>query len=260
MPEALAGDIIALVGLRESITGDTLCDGQHPILLEPIHFAEAVVSQSIEPESSADKDKLIDTLNALKREDPTFTWGVNKDTGETMMNGMGVLHLEIKKHRMERDFNLKVKVRQPRVSYRETVWRAARVVGEGDARAGHVEPVRQGEPLELEPDEGEQAIVIAQSTAGGRSCRFEFVAGGRAAAASVEPLQSGEVGFPVIKVRATLLDGPEWTRQIVQRKRPRGGRRADAVNRAMQGQHRILLPEPVMRLEVTVPEEYLGSR
>src|SRR5262249_8643171 len=93
--EAPAGDIVALVGLRESITGDTLCEVQHPILLEPIHFAEAVVSQSIEPQSSADKDKLVATLDALKREDPTFDWKVSTETGETMMSGMGVLHLEI---------------------------------------------------------------------------------------------------------------------------------------------------------------------
>ena len=108
---------MALIGLRDSITGDTLCDAQQPILLERIHFAEAVVSRSIEPESSGDKQKLIDTLNILKREDPTFDWRVDAETGQTLMNGMGLLHLEIKQHRMERDFKLKVKVRKPRVSF-----------------------------------------------------------------------------------------------------------------------------------------------
>src|SRR5205807_2816139 len=90
LPEAYAGDIVALIGLQDSITGDTLCETQHPILLEPIRFAEAVVSRSIEPESSADKQKLIDTLNSLKREDPTFDWRVDPETGQTLMSGMGM--------------------------------------------------------------------------------------------------------------------------------------------------------------------------
>src|SRR5262249_15574707 len=102
--EAYAGDIVAIIGMREAITGDTICDAQHPILLEAIQFAQGVVSQSIEPESSADKLKLTDTLNQLKREDPTFDWKVDPETGLTLMTGMGVLHLEVKKNRMERDF------------------------------------------------------------------------------------------------------------------------------------------------------------
>src|SRR5207244_3616324 len=101
--------------------GDTLCETQHPILLEPIQLADAVVSRSIEPETSADKQKLLDTLNLLKREDPTFDWRVDSETGQTLMSGMGVLHLEIKQHRLERDFRLKVRVGKPYVSYRETI-------------------------------------------------------------------------------------------------------------------------------------------
>src|SRR5439155_3156163 len=119
-----------------AITGDTLCETAHPILLERIVFAQAVVSRSIEPESSADKQKLIDTLNLLKKEDPTFTWGVDKDTGQTLMNGMGMLHLEIKQHRMERDFRLKVRVGTPRVSYRETLRSPVTAEGEFIKHAG----------------------------------------------------------------------------------------------------------------------------
>src|SRR5262249_49746356 len=96
LTEAYAGDIVALVNLKESITGDTLCEQQNPLLLERITFAQTVVSRSIEPESTADKQKLIDTLNLLKKEDPTFTWQVDKETGQTLMSGMGMLHLEIK--------------------------------------------------------------------------------------------------------------------------------------------------------------------
>ena len=121
LSEAPAGDIVAIIGPKESITGDTLCDPQHPIVLEQIQFAEAVVSMSIEPESSADKDKLESALGRLKREDPTFTWRVDADTGQSLMSGMGILHLEVKKHRLERDFRLKVRVGKPRVSYRETI-------------------------------------------------------------------------------------------------------------------------------------------
>ena len=113
LPLAYAGDIVGIIGPKDSITGDTLCDQQHPIVLEQIQFAEAVVSMSIEPESSADKDKLTDALDRLKREDPTFTWRIDADTGQTLMNGMGILHLEVKKHRLERDFRLKVRVGKP---------------------------------------------------------------------------------------------------------------------------------------------------
>ena len=107
VPEAFAGDIVGVIGLKEAITGDTVCDIQAPLLLEPIQFAQGVVSRKIEPESSADKQKLEDTLNLLKREDPTFDWKVDKETGQTLMSGMGVLHLEVKQHRLERDFSLK---------------------------------------------------------------------------------------------------------------------------------------------------------
>src|SRR5262249_17563740 len=112
------------------------CDTQHPILLEPIQFAEAVVSRSIEPESSADKQKLTDTLNLLKREDPTFEWKVEAETGQTLMSGMGLLHLEIKQHRMERDFRLKGGVGKPRVSYREPVKTSVEFEGECVKQAG----------------------------------------------------------------------------------------------------------------------------
>src|SRR5262249_53733654 len=90
LPEASAGDIVAGIGPRESITGDTVAETQHPLLLERIQFAQAVLSRSIEPESTADKDKLTATLNLLKKEDPTFTWTIDKDTGQTLMNGMGM--------------------------------------------------------------------------------------------------------------------------------------------------------------------------
>ena len=126
--EATAGDIVGIVGLKDSVTGDTLCDGAHPILLERIEFPETVMSMSIEPVSSADKGKLAETLAALAREDPTFTYRVNEETGQTLISGMGELHLEVLKNRMIRDFRLKVHVGRPRVSYRETIKQAVKRV------------------------------------------------------------------------------------------------------------------------------------
>ncbi len=131
-----AGDIVAVLGLKDSTTGDTLCETQHPILLETITFAETVISQAIEPESTADKDKLGDALDQLQLEDPTFHVRSDKETGQLLMSGMGTLHLEVKRHRMERDFRLKVRVGKPRVSYRETMKNPVTVDGECDRQFG----------------------------------------------------------------------------------------------------------------------------
>lgn len=251
--EAPAGDIVALVGLRESITGDTLCDAQHQILLERIQFAEAVVSQSIEPESSADKDKLASTLGLLQREDPTFHVRTDKDTGQTLMSGMGVLHLEVKRHRMERDFRLKVRVRPPRVSYRETVREETRGEGAFDRVLGAT-PVKARVVVSLKPDAGDKHLPIDVAV------NRETVS--PAAIAAVEQgvrgaLESGVVGFPVINVRATveeLQDTPEASAQHNEMAVMSAA--AEAVNNAMRD-HMTLL-EPIMRVEVAVPEESLG--
>jgi elongation factor G len=244
--EAVAGDIVALVSLRDSITGDTLCDSQHPILLEAIHFAESVVSQSVEPQSSADKDRLAATLEALRREDPTFVWKIDKDTGQTLISGMGMLHLEIKRHRMERDFNLKVRVGKPYVSYRETI-REKRKAHGGIARLEtyldvELEPVQSETPVLPEvQDSGEFPDVPLAL----REAARQGVAGA---------LQSGELGFPVINVRARITGytiDPQLSSDVAMQ-----AAAADAVNKALSGN--IVLLEPVMHLEVTLPEEHLG--
>ena len=128
LDEAHAGDIVGVVGLKDSVTGDTLCDAAHPILLERIEFPETVISMSIEPVSSADRGKLADTLNGLTREDPTFAYKVNEETGQTLISGMGELHLEIIKNKILKDYNVKVHVGRPRVSYRETIKKAVKKV------------------------------------------------------------------------------------------------------------------------------------
>src|SRR3954467_1446229 len=127
---ARAGDIVGIIGLRDSITGDTLCDTRAPILLASIEFPETVISMSIEPESTEDRKKLGETLTMLRKQDPTFRADENPETGQTLISGMGELHLEVIQHRLLRDYRLNVKVHKPRVSYRETVARAAEGQGE----------------------------------------------------------------------------------------------------------------------------------
>jgi elongation factor G len=248
--EAYAGDIVAVIGMREAITGDTICDAQHPILLEAIQFAQGVVSQSIEPESSADKQKLTDTLNQLKREDPTFDWKVDPETALTLMTGMGVLHLEVKQHRMERDFRLKVKVRQPRVSYRETIRRPIHVEGECVRHSGTAGLFAKV-TVEFEPYLGEQRITFVNQLPPDKLTPL-FAASAEQGIRGA--LQSGELGYPVMNVKATLLDGVMDQQASNETAFQAAG--ADAVRKAMRDN--IVLLEPIMHLEVTVPEEYLG--
>jgi elongation factor G len=250
LPEAYAGDIVALIGLKESITGDTLCETQHPILLERIVFAEAVVSRSIEPESSADKQKLTDVMNLLRKEDPTFTWNTDKDTGQTLMNGMGMLHLEIKQHRMERDFHLKVRVGKPRVSYRETLRNPITVTGECVKQAGQTGLFAKVQ-VEFEPYRGEESLLV--------SSRLKPDVLTPALLAAAEhgirgAFESGELGYPVMNVKATIVGG-EMDEQFSNETAFQAAG-ADAVHQAMRDN--IVLLEPWMKLEVTVPEEFLG--
>ena len=254
LPIAYAGDIVGIIGPKDSITGDTLCDPLHPIVLEQIHFAEAVVSQSIEPESSGDKDKLTESLDRLKREDPTFTWRVDSDTGQMLMSGMGILHLEIKKNRLERDYRLKVRVSKPRVSYRETLRKAVKTEGEctfGRTPATNAAGLFAKVTVEFESLPVEQGVMIVNEiTSDILPGEFSYAAeqGIRFA------LQSGELGYPVIGVKATIKSAQ--MQEGVSNEVAFQAAGADAVNRALKGNMTLL--EPVMRTEVTIPEEYLG--
>jgi elongation factor G len=244
---AYAGDIVAVTGPKESITGDTLCDPNHPILLETIKFAETVVSMSIEPESSADKNKLESTLNVLTKEDPTFRWSQDAETGQTLISGMGVLHLEVKCNRLRDDFRLKLRVGKPRVSYRETLRETKRVWGELIRTTGT--PLFARVQIELSP--AESGFRFANRLPEGKLPPL-FVAAVEQGVK--DALTSGEVGYPVINVSAVLLDAElregESTDIAFQ------GAANQAVNQAIRG-NSILL-EPVMKLEVTVPDTYLG--
>ncbi|MBL8821041.1 MAG: elongation factor G [Planctomycetia bacterium] len=244
---AFAGDIIAVTGPKESITGDTLCDPNHPILLERIKFAETVVSMSIEPESSADKAKLEQTLALLAKEDPTFRWGLDTETGQTLISGMGVLHLEVKCNRLRNDFRLKLRVGKPRVSYRETLKQPRRIWGELIRTTGT--PIFARVELEVKPIDSGYRF---NNKLPADKLPPLFVAA--VEQGIKDALTSGEVGYPVINVEVNLLDAE--MKEVESTDVAFQGAASHAVNQAVRD-NSILL-EPVMKLEVTVPDTYLG--
>ena len=206
--EAGTGDIVGIVGLKESVTGDTLCDAAHPILLERIEFPETVISMSIEPVSSADKGKLADTLNALTREDPTFTFKVNEETGQTLISGMGELHLEILKNRMTRDYNLKVHVGRPRVSYRETIKKAVKRVEGTCIRQTGGAGLYAKVSIDLEPEtqpKGAPVLHFVNKMKGG-VIPSEYIPAIEASLRE-EAKSGGRTGYPLVDLKVTLVDG-----------------------------------------------------
>lgn len=250
IPTSHAGDIVAIQGLRDSITGDTLCETQHPILLESIRFAEPVVSQSIEPLTSADKDNLVKYLTILAREDPTFTWKDNPDTGQKLMYGMGKLHLEVKVHRLERDFKLKVRVGQPYVSYRETLKKPVRVVGECDRKFGTAMFARI--TVEFNNERTDHPVTVVNRVPAEKLPPILAAAAERGLKFA---LQSGTVGYPVLDVQATIVDAqvdPQLSNELAFEVAA-----GDAVSKALRDN--VILLEPIMRVEVQVPAEFFGA-
>ncbi len=249
---AQAGDIVGVIGLRDSITGDTLCDTREPILLEAIEFPQTVISMAIEPESTADKKKLADTLEMLRKQDPTFTASENEETGQTLISGMGELHLEVIQHRLRRDFKLNVKVHNPRVSYRETIARTAEAEGECHrliAGAMHTAKVR----LRVEP-----APKIAGTTV---TNAIDHGLPGGFLSAVIEELENagqggGVLGFPLMRVKATLLGGEVHETESTEIAfRTAANLAFDAALRAAG----TVLLEPIMRLEISTPDDHVGD-
>jgi elongation factor G len=248
-----AGDIVGLIGPRDSITGDTLCDTKSPILLESIEFPETVISMAIEPDSSAERKKLADVLEMLRRQDPTFRARENEETGQTLISGMGELHLEVITHRLLRDFNLKVRIHKPRVSYKETVAHAAEVTGEchrQQAGQSLFAKVR----IRMEPFESGTTPVLV-TMAPSLSLPEHYLA------ALLDTLKEqaaggGSLGCPLLKVKITVL-GAEMhetdSSEIAFRYAA-----ADAFNKSLQAAGIVLL-EPIMKVEIITPEEYLGD-
>jgi len=257
IPEAPAGDIVGVVGLKESVTGDTLCDASHPILLERIEFPETVISMSIEPVSSADKGKLADTLNSLAREDPTFAFKVNEETGQTIISGMGELHLEILKNRMIRDFNLKVHVGRPRVSYRETIKKAVKgIPGECVRQTGGTGLYAKIK-IDVEPEvqpKGAPVVHFVNKLKGG-VIPSEYIPAIEAGIRE-EAKSGGKTGYPLVDLKVTLVDGDYH--DVDSSDMAFRFAASDGLRQAIEAAGPVLL-EPIMKLEVVTPEDYLGN-
>jgi elongation factor G len=253
VPAVEAGDIVGVIGARHSITGDTLCDPKHPILLEPIAFPETVISMAIEPETSTERKKLAQVLDMLKRQDPTFRARENEETGQTLISGMGELHLEVIKHRLLREYKLNVRVHNPRVSYRETVKTAVEVTG----RCHRIMAGKQlfaELTIRLEPfEDGAQPVTVFAD------CVEQLP--GELLTVAIEALQNeaeggGALGFPLLRVKITMIGAR--THETETNEAAIRIAAADAFNKALR-EAGIVLLEPIMRLEVTTPEEHLGD-
>ncbi|MEP7284940.1 MAG: elongation factor G [Chloroflexota bacterium] len=253
--EVHAGDVAAILGLKDTFTGETLSDIDKPILLEKISFPDPVISVAIEPKTRADQDKMGEALRKLAEEDPTFQVRVDDQLGQTLIYGMGELHLEVLVERMRREHNVDAVVGRPRVAYRETITRAVRVneiykkqTG-GSGQYAHV--VIEFEPL---PEDSEKTFEFVDHIRGGTIPR-EFI---RPTENGIKEALDGGVlaGYPVVGIRATLVDGSfhdvdssEMTFKIAG---------SMALKEGVQRGGPVLL-EPMMRVEVVVPDEYTGS-
>ncbi|MBN8644543.1 MAG: elongation factor G [Planctomycetes bacterium] len=264
LEEVSAGSIVAVVGIRDSITGDTLCSPDHPILLERMTFPEPVISMSIEPKTADDKRKLSDALTVIRREDPSFRSNFNEETGQTIISGMGELHLEIIKNKLVRDMKINVEVGKPRVSYRETITGSAEYVrglfkkqtggrGQFGDCTINIEPFTKAQAEEAELD-FENQIAFENKVVGG-SIPKEFIPsvehGVRATAAS-----GVLAGYPLINVKVTLVDGSFHPVDSSQVAFEQAGR--TALIEACKAARPTLL-EPIMKVVITTPEEYFGN-
>ncbi len=254
LDEAQAGDIVAIVGLKNTVTGDTLCDLKSPILLEKVAFANPVISVSVEPRSNADKDKLVAALAGLKREEPSFEYHTDKETGQLIMSGMGELHLEILKNRMLKAFRVDARVGKPRVAYRETVTVAAeaanRFIKQTGGR-GHYAVVK----MRLEPHHSETApLEIVNETTPNQIPR-EFIP---SVGEGIHSAAEGGViaGFPLVDIKVTILDGKFHA--VDSNEIAFSAAAAGAFKEAALKAGPVML-EPIMRLNVHTPEEYLSA-
>ena len=255
---AEAGDIVAVVGLKNSLTGDTICDTKKPVCLPSISFPESVMSMSIEPTSAADKAKLGDVLAELRREDPTFHCNFNEDTGQTLISGMGELHLEILQHKITREKGVKVRVGKPRVAYKEAISEKVEAEGKfvrqmgGHGQYGHV--LLRLEPIYTEDGLWKQVIEFENACVGGQVPR-EFIPAVERGCR--DALCSGFLaGYPVVGVKVTLYDGshhPVDSSEIAFEQAA-----SLAIEDGLAKAGSVLL-EPVMRVEILVPDSTFGS-
>jgi elongation factor G len=252
--EVLAGDIGAILGLKESFTGDTLCDAANQVLLENISFPEPVISVAIEPKTTADQDKMGEALRKLSEEDPTFRVRSDEETGQTIISGMGELHLDILVDRMMREFRVQARVGKPQVAYRESITRAVekaecRYVKQtgGHGQYGHV-------VLEMEPGEPGSGIVYEEAIVGGVIPKEYLSAVEKGVRESAE---AGVIaGYPVVDVKVRLYDGSyhEVDSNEMAFKLAASMAFKEGIQRGAP-----ILQEPVMKVEVIAPEEFLGE-
>ena len=247
-----SGDIAAAVGLKETTTGDTLCDESKPIILEKMEFPDTVIQIAVEPKTKADQEKMGTALAKLAEEDPTFKVTSNQETGQTLISGMGELHLEIIVDRMKREFKVEANVGKPQVAYRETINGAADVEEKyakqsgGRGQYGHVKI-----KVEANPDKGYEFI---NQITGGAIPREYIPAVDKGIQ---EALEAGVVaGYPVQDVKVTLYDGSYHEVDSSEMAFKIAG--SMAIKKAMRAANPILL-EPIFKVEVTTPEEYMGD-
>ncbi|MBK7724821.1 MAG: elongation factor G [Dehalococcoidia bacterium] len=247
------GGIAAVVGLKQTFTGDTLCAQDHPVILENITFPEPVIRVALEPKSKEDQDKLGVSLGKMAEEDPTFHWTFDEEAGQTLISGMGELHLEVIVDRMKREHKVEANVGRPQVSYREAITQKARAEGRfvrqsgGRGQYGVVE-------LEVEPLERGMGYVFENKIVGGSVPKEYIPAVGQGAK---EALQGGILaGYPVLDVKVSLIDGSFHAVDSSEMAFKNAGSIGvkEAARRAG-----IVILEPIMKVEVRCPEDYFGS-
>ncbi len=251
--ELRAGDLGAALGLKDTFTGDTLCEEGAPVILESLFIPEPVISVAVEPKTKQDMEKLSKALQSLSEEDPTFRVNVDPETNQTVIAGMGELHLEILVDRMLREFKVEANVGQPQVAYRETIRKAVRAEGKfirqsgGKGQYGHV-------VIELEPAEVGTGFEFVSKIVGGTVPK-EYI--GPAEQGMKEACESGIVaGYPVIDLKATMVDGSFHDVDSSEMAFKIAG--SMAIKEAVMKASPVLL-EPMMKVEVEVPEDYIGN-
>ena len=258
LDSASAGDIVAVVGLKQTLTGDTICDPKKPVRLPSITFPQTVITMSIEPRTAAEKAKLAEALAVLRREDPTFESKVDSETGQTVISGMGELHLEILQHKLVKRLGVDVRVGKPRVAYKEAITKLVQAEGKfirqtgGRGQYGHV--VLMVEPLLTEAGLPSRDIEFESKVVSGVVPREYVPAVERGVR---DALGSGVLtGYPVVGVKVTLIDGSFHSVDSSDLAFEQAA--AIAVQKAL-GEAGPVLLEPVMRLQVIVPEAAFGA-
>ncbi|MEA1939012.1 MAG: elongation factor G, partial [Pseudomonadota bacterium] len=251
--EAVAGDIVALVGLKKTSTGDTLCDSAKPIVLEQIDFPDPVIEIAVEPKTKADQEKLSQALQRLAAEDPSFRVSVDSESGQTIIKGMGELHLEIIVDRMKREFKVAANVGAPQVAYRESIGKSAIIDYTHRKQTGGAGQFARVK-IELEPTERGTGFVFEGKVVGGSVPR-EFIPAVEKGIKAAK--DNGAIaGFPVIDFTARLIDGASHEVDSSALAFEIAARQAfqEAVRKALP-----ILLEPLMRVEIVTPEEYMGD-